>query len=70
MKENEFYTVKEIMKQTGYKRTKCYDLIYRLNEEIKEKYPEIVTYSGRILKKYWDNQFEMQNKKGETNNEN
>ena len=51
MKENEFYTVKEIMKQTGYKRTKCYDLIYRLNEEIKEKYPEIVTYSGRILKK-------------------
>lgn len=22
------------------------------NEEIKEKYPEIVTYSGRILKKF------------------
>ena len=70
MKENEFYTVKEIMKQTGYTRTKCYDLIYRLNEEIKEKYPEIVTYSGRILKKFWDNQFEMKNEKGERTNEN
>jgi hypothetical protein len=57
MKENEFYTVKEIMKQTGYKRTKCYDLIYKLNEQLKEKYPGIVTYSGRILKKFWDGQF-------------
>lgn len=71
MKENnELYTVKEIMQKTGYGRSKCYDLIYKLNEELKEKYPSIVTFNGRILKKYWDNQFEMQNEKGEANNEN
>lgn len=69
MKENEFYTVKEIMKQTGYGRTKCYDLIWKLNEKLKEKYPTIVTFNGRILKKYWDKQFEMQNE-GERTNEN
>lgn len=57
MKENEFYTVKDVMKQTGYGRSKCYDLIYKLNEQLKEKYPGIVTYSGRILKKFWDGQF-------------
>lgn len=60
MRENEFYTVKEIMKQTGYKRTKCYDLIWELNEKLKEKYPGIVTYSGRVLKKHWDEQFKAE----------
>jgi len=70
MKENEFYTVKEIMKQTGYCRSKCYDLISYTNERLKQKYPEIVTYSGRILKKYWDNQFEMRNEKEKRTNEN
>ena len=45
-------------------------LIYKLNEELKEKYPEIVTYSGRILKKFWDNQFEIKNEEGGRTNEN
>lgn len=60
MKENEFYTVKDVMKQTGYGRSKCYDLIYKLNEQLKQKYPSIVTYSGRVLKKYWNEQFKTE----------
>lgn len=60
MRENEFYTVKEIMKQTGYGRSKCYDLIYKLNEELKEKYPGIVVYSGRVLKRHWNEQFKTE----------
>lgn len=66
MKKNEFYTVKDIMEQTGYCRTKCYELVFKLNEKLKQQYPKIVTYSGRILKKYWDDQFEM-NEGGITN---
>ena len=60
MKENEFYTVKDVMKQTGYGKSKCYDLIYKLNEQLKQKYPGIVTYSGRILKRFWDGQFKIE----------
>lgn len=60
MKENEFYTVKDVMKQTGYGKSKCYDLIYKLNERLKQKYPGIVTYSGRILKRFWDEQFKTE----------
>lgn len=61
---NEFYKVIDIMKQTGYCKSKCYDLINRLNEELKKDYPSIVTYKGRIQKKYWDAQFTLKQKEG------
>lgn len=59
MEKNEFYTVKEIMNQTGYCKSKCYELINSLNENLKEKNPNILILKGRILKKYWDSQFIM-----------
>lgn len=59
MEKKQFYTVKDLVEMTGYASSKCYRLIDNLNKKLKEQYPDLVIFKGRILKSVWDKQFEM-----------
>lgn len=51
MLEMGFYTVEDIEKITGLKKSKSYELIKTLNMELEKK--KIKTISGRISKQYF-----------------
>ena len=55
--EIEFLTAEEISKKTGYKISKSYQIIKKLNkklqEEAKEKNKEILTFPVRIRKDFF-----------------
>lgn len=46
-------TYKDIMKITGYSRSKAYAIIRYLNKKFKEEYPKALTFKGRIQKDYF-----------------
>ncbi len=44
----EYYDVKDIMAKTGYKKSKCYDIIRRLNERFNKEFPSSIIMRGKI----------------------
>lgn len=61
--EKKFYTVAEISEITGYSRCKAYDIIRKLNTEIKKQYQDKedkpILFSGRINKEYFDKRMQI-----------
>lgn len=51
MKHPEFITANEVMEMLDIGRTSAYDLIRRLNNELKEK--GFITFRGRTSRKYF-----------------
>ena len=53
-----FYDVNDLIEMTGYKSSKCSEIIRELNirleERYKEKGKEIITFKGRIPIWYFD----------------
>lgn len=60
----EYYTVSDIQILTGYKEVEVYDLIERLNNEIKEKYKTYqlkpLIFVDKIEKKYFLKRMEIE----------
>lgn len=50
----ELYTIEDVMKLTGYKRTKSADIIVKLKEQIIIDYPGTMTVGARIPKWYFN----------------
>lgn len=61
--EKKFYTAAEISEITGYSRCKAYDIIKKLNIEIKKLYQDKkeqpIIFSGRINKEYFDKRMQI-----------
>lgn len=56
--EKLFYSAKDVAEITGYSRNKSYDIIKKLNTELREKFKnkEIkpLIFDGKINKEYFD----------------
>lgn len=61
--EKKFYTAAEISEITGFSKCKAYDIIRKLNIEIKEQYQDKeekpMLFSGRISKEYFDKRIKI-----------
>lgn len=51
-KQHEYYRVDDVMNMLEVKETKAYQIIRKLNNELKEKGKIVV--AGRVSKKYFD----------------
>lgn len=58
MLEVGFYTVGDIQKITGLKKSKCYEIIKTLNMELEKK--KIKTINGRISKGYFKKSYGLE----------
>ena len=47
--------VKEVMDAFGCRRAKAYEIIRRLNEELKER--GFLTYAGRVSRRYFEERY-------------
>ena len=56
--EKLFYSAKDVAEITGYSRNKSYDIIRKLNIELKEKFSNSevkpLIFDGKINKEYFD----------------
>lgn len=56
--EKLFYSAKDIAEITGYSKNKSYDIIRKLNTELKEKFKnkkiQPLIFDGKINKEYFD----------------
>ena len=56
--EKLFYSAKDVAEITGYSKNKSYDIIRKLNTELKEKFSnkenKPLIFEGRINKEYFD----------------
>ena len=56
--EKLFYSAKDVAEITGYSKNKSYDIIRKLNTEIKENFSnkenKTLIFEGRINKEYFD----------------
>lgn len=56
--EKLFYSVKDVAEITGYSRNKSYDIIKKLNTELREKFKnkenKPLIFDGKINKEYFD----------------
>ena len=56
--EKLFYSAKDVSEITGYSKNKSYDIIRKLNTELKEKFSDKenkpLIFEGRINKEYFD----------------
>lgn len=52
--EKLFYTAKDVSKILGYKLSKAYAIIKQLNIDLQNENKDIMTFDGRIQKKYFD----------------
>lgn len=50
----EYYNLADIMLITGFKKSKSFELINKLNEKLTEEYPELIIMPGRIPIWFWD----------------
>ncbi len=50
----EYYDVNDVMKMTGMKQQKSYDIIRELNKKYKKKFPDAEIIQGRVLKWFFD----------------
>lgn len=61
--EKKFYTAAEISEITGFSKYKAYDIIRKLNIEIKEQYQDKeekpMLFPGRISKEYFDKRIKI-----------
>lgn len=48
------YSVKDVMKLTGYGETKSYRIITKLQEAMKKENPNVIIIGKRIPKQYFD----------------
>lgn len=48
--EMKLLTVKEVMEITGFKQSKCYQIIQKLNEELEKK--GFITFNGKVPEGY------------------
>lgn len=44
----EYYNVYDIIKITGAKKSKCYDIIRKLNDRFQKEYPNSIPIKGKI----------------------
>lgn len=49
----QYYTVSEVIKITGAKENKAYQIIRNLNKKFKKKYPECEIIQGKVQKKFF-----------------
>lgn len=54
MKEQEYYTVKDIAVALGVCKTTAYKEIDNMNQDLKKEYPNIRIFEHRIPIWYWD----------------
>lgn len=59
----DYYNAKDIQKITGASQSLAYEIIRKLRESFKKKYPEAIQIQGRIPIWYFEQT--MMNKKGE-----
>lgn len=52
--EKLFYTAKDVSEILGYKLPKSYAIIKQLNIDLRNENKDIMTFDGRIQKKYFD----------------
>ena len=46
--KTQYYDVSDVMRITGEKKTKSYDIIRKLRKQFKKKYPDSVDIIGKI----------------------
>ena len=52
VRQIEFYRVEDVMEMLSVEKTKAYEIIRNLNNELKDKGK--ITVAGRVSKKYFD----------------
>ncbi len=57
----DYYTIVEILEMVGCSRSKGYELITKLNENLKREYPGTITITGKVPKWYFEEK--MMNKR-------
>lgn len=50
----DYYSAKDIMKKTGYKESKVYEVIRNLNKELEIEYPNVLRFNAKIPVWYWN----------------
>lgn len=50
----EYYCIQDIMTITGFKKTKSSNLIIKLNELLKNEYPNVLIINERIPIWFWE----------------
>ena len=62
--EKLFYSAKDVSEITGYSRNKSYDIIRKLNNELKEKFKDKenkpLIFDGKINKEYFDKRIQVE----------
>lgn len=64
----EYYDVTQVMKITGTKISKAYDIIRELNKRFKKRFPDAISIQGKIPKWFFD-EYMGQKKTESTTNE-
>lgn len=44
----DYYTVKDIMNITGYKKSRAYEILIDLRVMFKKEYPDSISFAGKI----------------------
>ncbi len=62
--EKLFYSAKDVSEITGYSKNKSYDIIRKLNNELKEKFKDKenkpLIFDGKINKEYFDKRIQIE----------
>lgn len=63
----EYYCFTDIMTLTGFKKSKSADLIVKLNDLLKDEYPNILIIKGKIPIWFWEEKTKPVKKEIEVN---
>ena len=50
----QYYLVEDVMRMTGSKQNKAYEIIRELNKTFKKKYPDSIPIQGQVMKWFYD----------------
>lgn len=57
-----YYTVEDVMRITGTKQNKSYEIIRELNKKFKKEFPKSVSIQGQVMKWYFDKSMGIERK--------
>ena len=56
-----YYNFEDIIELTGCSQSKAYEIIRKLNEQYKKKYPESISIRGKVPKWYFNEAMGLNN---------